>query len=110
VDPNVPSHENLPWGHRAQGVLALEVGELMFEMRHRRKFSQSTMANLMHTQQSSISRWEHGVHLPSLWTLAWWSEVTGVPLFLCSMNFEVHFNTLGKNPLLTMEDWNRSSG
>ncbi len=106
-DPNSrePDFENLPWEHRAQGVMAFEIGELMYEMRTRCGLSQQEMANLMHTQQSSVSRWERGVHLPSFWTLAMWSEMTRVPLFLCSMKYEVHLNTVGKNGALTMDKW-----
>jgi transcriptional regulator with XRE-family HTH domain len=68
-----------------------QIGKAIAKARRRRRWSQSELARRLETSRERLSRWERGLHVPSLEDLALLSEMLGIPaweLGLCDAPVE----------------------
>jgi transcriptional regulator with XRE-family HTH domain len=70
-----------PTGQRKslQESVRKQIGKAIAKARRRRRWSQSELARRLETSRERLSRWERGLHVPSLEDLALLSEMLGIP-------------------------------
>ena len=61
--------------------LRKNIGQALAKARRRRKWSQSELARRLEMSRERLSKWERGVHIPSLEDVILLSEVLGIPFW-----------------------------
>ena len=61
--------------------LRKKIGTALAKARRRRKWSQSELARRLEMSRERLSKWERGIHTPSLEDVALLSEVVGIPFW-----------------------------
>ena len=68
-------------GKPLQEAVRKQIGRAVAKARRRRRWSQSELARRLETSRERLSRWERGLHIPSLEDVALLSEVLGIPFW-----------------------------
>ena len=68
-------------GKPLQEAVRKQIGRAIAKARRRRRWSQSELARRLETSRERLSRWERGLHIPSLEDLTLLSEVLGIPVW-----------------------------